>query len=286
MVEVRETEEIQAAMIADKEQRAELNGLTSTSDSALWRLIMFVCAAAINQFEQLKAAYLLEVETAARKAISGTDSWWHSEVLRFQFDPNLTVQQTVQEVTPGVVEYPVINESLRVVTRAAIKEQSSRRLLIKAATGDDVLTKLPEIQRVALLDYAKSIGPVGIPVEVRSVDPDECKVSLNVYYNGQQSAADVKGFVVIAIENYFKSLSVDRVDGVIFLNKLIDAIQSVEGVIDTDTQNMIVSIREGAKALGDDDQQITRTYETFAGYVIGETTAGNTLNDTITMIVG
>ena len=285
MAEVKTTEEIQAEMIANKEQRAELNGLTSTSDSALWRLIMFICAAAINQFEQLKAAYLLEVETAARKAISCTDSWWHSEILRFQFDPNLTIQQTVEEVTPGVVEYPVINESLRVVTRAAIKEQSTRRLLIKAATGEEVLTKLPEIQRLALLDYAKKIGPIGIPIEVRSVDPDECKVSLDVYYNGQQSPDDVKGFVVIAIENYFKSLSVDRVDGVIFLNKLIDAIQSVEGVVDTDTQNMVVSIREGAKALGEDDQQIIRTYETFAGYVIGETTAGNTLNDTINMVV-
>ena len=60
------TQEILDKMIVRKEAEADLNGLTSVSQSALWRLIMFICASAINEFETLKESFLQEIKDTAK----------------------------------------------------------------------------------------------------------------------------------------------------------------------------------------------------------------------------
>ena len=50
-------------MVARKDAEASLSGLTSASQSAIWRLLFWVQAQSINLFEQLMDALKVEIQT-------------------------------------------------------------------------------------------------------------------------------------------------------------------------------------------------------------------------------
>ena len=80
------------------------------------------------------------------------------------------------------------------------------------------------------------------------------------------------------------SVSVDNFNGQVIREQLIDDIQAVEGVEGIDTLNVVMIGRPEQSVIGDSDNVvIQRVYETAAGYIIEEDTAGFTFDDTITM---
>ena len=281
------TQEILDKMIVRKEAEADLNGLTSVSQSALWRLIMFVCASAINEFETLKESFLQEIKDTAKVAISGTSEWWQSEVLKFQYDETPGNEQVVQELEPGIVGYPITDSALQVVSRASVTEQSNRRLLIKVAVGeDDNLGPASAAQIIAIQDYSNKVGWTGIPTERRSEEADRLRIDAKIYFSGQFVELNVKTNVILAIQAYLASISVDKFDGTIVVSALIDAIQSVDGVNDVDSQGFSALLRKFTDLPGDNGNiLVNRRQETFAGYVVTEDETGVTLEDTLTFIL-
>ena len=283
----RSTQEIYEGLVQSKESESSLDGLTSTSQVALWSNILWVVAAAIHIFEQLMDSLVSEVETKARTAVSMTDSWAQNKILEFQYDETPGNEQVAQETSPGVIGYPVVNESLRIITRAAVKEQTDRKVLLKVAKGTDSLSALSNDEQNAAQGYANKFNPAGVPYTILSLEADRCRIDANIFYSGQFVESNVKAAVIVAIEGYFESISVDDFDGVININKLIDSVQAVEGVVDIDSQNMVVTLRAEQSVPGDSDNIIIeREQETFAGYVIGEDAAGVTLEDTLTFTLG
>ena len=205
------TQEILDKMIVRKEAEADLNGLTSVSQSALWRLIMFICASAINEFETLKESFLQEIKDTAKVAISGTSEWWQSEILKFQYDETPGNEQVVQELEPGIVGYPITDSALQVVSRASVTEQSNRRLLIKVAVGeDDNLGPASAAQIIAIQDYSNKVGWTGIPTEIRSEEADRLRIDAKIYFSGQFVELNVKTNVILAIQAYLASFPARR----------------------------------------------------------------------------
>ena len=283
----RTTQEILDTMIARKDAEAALNGLTSSSQSAIWRLIMFICAATINIFEQLMDVQEAEIDTAARNAIGATGSWIQNKVLNFQYSDDPNNPQIAQETEPGVINYPVIDESLRIITRSSVKQQANKEVLIKTAKGDDLIEPLEAAQLAALQDYGKLWAVAGLDYRFISLESDKAKITLTIYYNGQYVLDNVKTNVKAAIETYFKDISSINFDGILNLNALNDAIQAVPGVNDTDFQGLTVRLRADQFTPGDSNNIIVnRQQETFAGHVVPETNTGETLDDTLTFIAG
>jgi hypothetical protein len=277
----RTTTDIYNDMITRKDAEADLSGLTSASQSALWRLLFWVQAQSINLFEQLMDALQVEIQTIADNSIAGSAAWLQAQVLLFQYDAG---DPQVLQIINGLPAYAVVNPVLRIVKNASVKEGVNRIVFVKAAKDDGGGLEALDVNELAALEsYVNNIGFAGIPYVTQSTAPDECQFTATVYYTGQYVAATVKANVITSINTYLSNLPFD---GVIEFNKVIDAVQEVEGVNDVDTKNAVLKIR-GFSVAADDPRVITvnRVQETAAGYIIEETTPTFTFDDTITMVL-
>lgn len=277
----RDIATIQAEIIAAIQADPTLSGLTSTSAVALWRLITRVVAAAIETEEQLLDIFKAELEQIAREAVPGTDDWLQRRVLEFQYD---ALNPQLVQVIDGRVTYPVIDASLRIVTRAAIKTQANNRTLVKVAKGTATLSPLDANELNALSGYLSRVGFAGIPIDVTSQQADRVRLeNCIVYYFRQYNPTTVKAAVIQAVDDYLKNISTTNFNGVVVRQSIIDAMQSVEGVALIGAVNLTPIIRIfGVAAPG--GVPINDQREAQAGYAITEDAPGYELTNTITML--
>lgn len=277
----RQISEVQQQMLDNIAADTTLGPLlTSTSKRAIFRLFTYIVAVAINALEQLIDIFTLSVESTAAKAAPATPSWVQDQVLKFQY--SATTPQVVQLID-FAPQYPTVDETLRIITRCSVTTNLSNSVLIKVATGEPPAA-LSAPQLSALQSYINQIGIAGVAYSVTSEISDKLFVQANVYYLGQYSAV-IKANVVAAINAYLAAIPFN---GQMKITDLEDAITGVEGVNDVVLVN--VRARANGTAFGDgsflvqNQQTIGRLWATIAGYIVGETTSGNTLNDSITFI--
>lgn len=268
--------QIKQVMVDAKNAEPALATLNSPSATAKWNLIFYVVAVGIFVFENLMDIFKLEMEALALTNYPGTKAWLRAQVLKFQF--SATDPQFIQLVnfTP---KYTIEDASLRIITQCSVKQDANRKVLVKVAKGTVTLGPLAVDQKSALDAYLDKIQVAGTDVEAISLEADRLKLIMDIYYDPQYPATSVKPLIVTAVTDYLKNLDFD---GRVEIIHLIDKLQTVVGVKD-------VVITE---ALGREEQEpitgspslFTRVYDTAAGYIIPEDTAGHTLNDTITML--
>jgi hypothetical protein len=282
MALAREPDVILDEMIVQKEAEPALDGLTSTSQTSIWRTILFICATAISNMEKLMDDFYETILALSKSAIAGTKGWWSARMFDFQY--SATTPQQVEEVTAGVLAYPVIDKSLQIISRVAVKTNINSEVVIKLAKGDDEsLEELTTEELEAANAYIDDVGFVGIRVSGISLPPDKITVNLEVYYSGSAVLSEVKTNTEQALTDYLKSISVTKFDGVLNLNDMNNAVLAATGVEDTNYATMSVNIRPDSAAYGDaDNVTVVRQNETFAGYAVEETTASYTFADTIT----
>lgn len=279
----RTTEEIQQSIIDAKNNETELTALNSPSQTAIWRLWTFIVAQTIQFFEQLIDVSIQEMEQIARDSIAGTAEWLQKRVLEFQYS---ATNPQVVSVVDGRISYPIIDASLRIVTRAAVKEQANGRVLVKAAKGETTLSPLGPDEQTALRGYLDKISFVGMPVDLVSLEADRLRFEGTIFFSGEFVQSQVFDAVKESISNYLKDISVGNFNGLVVREELINAIQLTPGVVGVDTLNVKLNGRPFQSVLGDvNNVNIVREYETDAGYIIEEDTPGNTFDDTITLIL-
>ena len=272
--------EITAARTA-KPELADLDGPTAVADYSLWEEVYAYC---IWLFEKLLDAFRVEINTEITNNKVTTKSWWHNQVLNFQYDP--TTAQVIEEID-FIAQYPVVDPTLRIITRCAVRNVPRDGHLVVsvkvAQTVDDALVPLNDTQLAALVDYTLAIRPAGISMEVISLYADRLKLVADIYYLGQYDKDLVKAAVIQAINDYFSYLSNEEFDGLVRLLKLEDFIQAVPGVSD-----IVIHLAQGRDEAtpvdGDNVVVFDRVYYTSAGYIIAEDTVGHTLADTLNMI--
>jgi hypothetical protein len=277
----RQISEIQQQMLDNIAADSVLGSLlTSTSKRAIYRLFTYIVAVAINALEQLIDIFTLSVESTAAKAAPATPAWVQDQILKFQYDANTPQVIQLIDFAP---QYPTVDETLRIISRCSVTTNLSNSVLIKVATGEPPAA-LSAPQLSALQSYVNQIGIAGVSYLVTSEISDKLFVQANVYYLGQYSAV-IKANVVAAIEAYLGAIPFN---GQMKITDLEDAITGVEGV--TDVVMVNVRARGNSTAFADgsflvqNQQTIGRLWATIAGYIVGETTSGNTLNDSITFI--
>lgn len=277
----RQISEIQQQMLDNIAADTTLGTLlTSTSKRAIYRLFTYIVAVAINALEQLIDIFTTSVEDIASKAAPATSAWLQNQILKFQY--SATTPQVIQLIDYAPA-YPIVDETLRIISRCSVTTNLSNSVLIKVATGTTPAA-LSAPQLSALQSYVSQIGVAGVNYFVTSDASDKLYVQANVYYLGQYSAVIVAN-VVAAIESYLAAIPFN---GQVKITDLEDAITKVEGVTDV----VLVNVRARGNAtsfangsfLVQNQQTIGRLWSTLAGYIVGETTSGNTLNDSLTFI--
>jgi hypothetical protein len=276
----RTVAQIKQSMLDAKNADPTLSALTSTSQTAKWNLYYFIVASCIAIFEQLQDLFKTDLEAIASTAAPSTPQWTRNKVLKYQKGDVAQLNTTT-----FTIEYPTINTANQILTRCAVITAPNRTVLIKVAKSDPPVPvsvgELAELQ-----SYIETFNPAGIAFTLINENSDKMEVAATIYYNGQYSAV-ISTNVVAALNNYMATLPFN---GVISTQAVVDAIQAVEGVNSVSLTRILVrkhTVAYGAGvtlynlSTGVDSVQ----YQTYAGYVVQETTATHTFADTLTYIV-
>lgn len=276
----------------DEAQAAEteLNDLNSTSQVAIYGLWKYITALCQYLMEQLHDLKVKEIETIISSAPVGSEPWLQSKVLEFQYD---SVTPQLLTLVDFAAKYDPIDVSKRIITRAAVTSLVNNKVLVKVAKNDPPVA-LSGTELAALQSYltdggdgtyagrGRGLGFAGVEIEASSYASDKLYLKGTIYYNGQY-AATISADVDLAINNYLANLPFD---GSVSLLGITDAIQGVPGVLDIKLTD--VAIRADATAFSSKTYLVQNsttyitTYDTYAGYVEEETTAGETFTDKLT----
>lgn len=252
------------------------------SKVSVFNIIISTVAMSIYTFEVLLDAAKVELTTISEAAPAGNSKWVQKQILNFQSGDIITFVDNVPAYNP-------VTPANRIVTRCSVKQSGSGILDIKVAKGVvPTLTPLSAGELSALKDYyfgtstTEGVGFAGVRTNFVNLAADRMRVEATVYYYGQYLDTTIKANVIAAIDAFFATFSDTAFDGTVFMIRLVDAIQAVEGVSRVTLVN--IKARENAVALASatviDPQGY---YTTVSGYIISEDTVANLLTNTITV---
>lgn len=254
--------------------------LTSTSKRAIYNLLSYVMAVAINILEQLLDIYQAALEAIAASAAPGSGPWLQAQIFNFQYSAD--VPQIIQLINFAPL-YPLVDATLRIITRCSISTNLANSVLIKVATLNPP-SALTSDQLSALQSYVNQIGVAGVTYQVQSLAADRLFINAEIFYQGQYGS----GIQLAVITDLNAFLSQLPFNGRLKMSDLEDAIRNVPGV--TDVVLMNVSARAasvgfgGGTSLVSSNQVASRFWDTIAGYMIQEDTSGNTFSDSLVFI--
>lgn len=253
------------------------------SSVSVFNTFIAVMAIIVLTYEHIHDAFKADIQALADKAISGNTAWLQSKILAFQYGDVVSIGEDF------VPKYDLIDTSKQIITRAAVLDGDP--VVIKVAKGNvGALTPLAAGELTALQDYyfgtstSEGIGFAGAFAQFVSLLPDRMYIDADIYYQGQYGEAEMKTAVMEAIDGYFATFQDENFNGVVRMERVRDIIQAVDGV----TRIVINDVRTRAEAIAFASAvtlDVQGAYQTISGYLISEDDTGNTLNDTITMVV-
>jgi hypothetical protein len=219
--------EIKTQLYVAKSAEGALSGLTSTSLTAVWKLILDIVAVGIFVHEQIFDIFLTDVKNAEAKAYAGTATWYRDKALEFQ------IGDTISDEPPFV--YDPVDADNQIIKRAAAVDTGGT-VSIKVAKLDGAGLPIPlsGVEFDAFKSYIGKIKFAGITAAMTTASADILNIIGNVYVDPAIIASDGSLVsdpsifpVLDAVTAYSKNLPFD---GVVWKSAVIDAIQSVPGV--------------------------------------------------------
>ena len=182
--------------------------------------------------------------------------------------------------------YPTIDETKRVITKVAYSESvqenfHDKLLVLKIATGNPgAYQQIDSDEMVAIRAYVNQIAFAGTSITIVSRKGDVLVPKFTVYYDGAITEEEVYTNIENSINQFIADLDFN---GFIYTQKLIDAIQSAEHVLDvhistTGNQGLFVAQYDDDNNLievnGEALQQVDRFFIPNSGYVKESTREG------------
>lgn len=216
-------------MVTQKNGTPALSSLTSSSATAIWRLLLYVVAFAIYVHEALWDEYRKEVNTAIDEMIPHRPKWYRDKTLAFMKDKTL-FPDTDRYDTTGMTEEDI--EAARVVKHATANESNQSSLLVIKVAGvdqDDSSKRAPiqQEEAVQLAAYLQEIKDAGVRISLVNEAADEFQCEVNIYYDPTKDPLTVQSDCEHAIKDYVENLPFN---GEFSNMALIDTIQAVDGV--------------------------------------------------------
>jgi len=236
----RTLEQIQTSMITEL-QATELGAsLTSTSGSALWRLLLFVVSMAIYTLEGLWDIFKEQVDALIAQNQAHTQDWYRNKALGFLLGV---------PVIPGTDKFNITELSDEAIAAAKVVKQAAAIKLysangygilrIKLAGGDGEGNLQPlTVEALTAADYymRNHVVDAGTQLEVTSGMADKLLLDLDVYFDpkilnsfGQRLDGTNNTPVQNAIDDFLKNISFN---GRLNIEELKRAIRNVQGVVE------------------------------------------------------
>lgn len=245
-------------------------GGSSVGIANLWAYITAVC---INALELLWDKMKSNIEGSIAKAGAGTAPWIRERILEFQTGDNVIYSN-------GNLVYQNVDVNKRIITRCSITQDGNRVVRAKIAKGVNP-TPLSGAEVSELEYYIDKIRFAGTQINVINLQADRLYIVADIRYDGQY-ADSISDDVIAALNAYCSGLSsIENFNGIVYVNKVVDAIQAVPGVVWVKMQEVSYRAYTGSWAArtkiydlsaGIDDGKA----ETISGYIVQE---DDTLHD-------
>lgn len=250
-----------------------------------------IIARAINFLEQLMDVLKADLEAKIASGAVGNSLWLQDKILN-HFQYSATTPQ-VTELINNVPTYPTIDPNLRIVTRCSIITDALNICVVKVAKSDppEIMTT-PEVDALSsylnqggdgtIAGNGRGMGFAGVYYLVRSYDPDKLYLDAEIVYNGQYAAV-IQGLVIAAVNDYLSNIPFNSKVNVLDLEIKLKSVAGVADVIIND-----MAVRADIVAFVDKTYlvqaktTILPSYPTYAGYIVEETTVGETFADKLT----
>jgi hypothetical protein len=278
----RSVDTILASMDAEQASNTNLSSLNSTSQTAIFKNWKYITAVVSNYIEQLWDLYKKDLEDIVSTAAVGTAQWYKDRVLKFQYSASIP-QVVAVNTSDFSINYPIIDPTLRIITRCSVITSGQRAVSVKVAKSEPpVALSAPEL--TSLNGYLNKISFAGVSYLATSLNSDKIYLKGTIYYDGQYQSV-ISANVIAAINAYLANIPFN---GSFKLTSLVDSLQSVVGFNDVLIDD--VAIRADATAFGSKTYlvqaktTIMSFYPLTAGYVTQETTSGETFTDKLIFI--
>lgn len=219
--------------------------LTNTSKFSIFRLIAYVVATAIWTMYQLQDIFRTEINTTIANLKPHSIRWYAQKSRAFQYGYDLIEETDMYDnslLTPDQIA------ASQIVSYAAVVElERGIRIKLAKTIGAD-LGALTTPELLSFTAYMKEVKDAGVRVKITSSAPDDLRLAIRIQYNplvlnGDGSRIDGTAATPVkdAIKTHLKNLPFN---GLFSVQKLVDAIQAVEGVSDMNIDQ--VQTRYGA----------------------------------------
>ncbi|MDH1883971.1 nucleotidyltransferase [Empedobacter sp. GD03797] len=225
-------ENYQREMILAKEANQSLEGLTSTSKTSTWRMMLYIMAYSVEQIAQLFTLHRSEIDTKISTQKTHRLPWIQSLYLNFQYGFELIKEKDLFDNTNAADEEI---EASKIIKYCAVNESSTgREVIIKIATEkDNILSPLEADKIEAIYEYTKRVKGAGVPYRIINYLPDRLKLNIRVFRdplvinaNGMDITS-AKYPIQEALQEFMKELPFN---GELRIQDLANKLEAVTGV--------------------------------------------------------
>ena len=218
------------SLVARKNDEPALDGLNSSSATAIWRLLFYIVAYALYVHEVLFDDLKTEITDLVAQKKPHSLRWYVDKVK--QFRAGVPLADDSDEYADGMTDDEI--EASQVVKFAAANE-SSGMVYIKVATeSSGTKSPLTAEQVEGLKEYIAEVKDAGVRVEVINQPACRLRLQLDIHYNPMvldgsgNNISTGENPVEAAIEAYIGNLPFN---GEYRNSALVDALQAVDGVV-------------------------------------------------------
>ena len=252
----RSLSEIYADAKECRNKYLELTEFENSSKMSILDAFTWVTATCIWTFENVMDVFKVDLARDLQNRINGTSKYFANALLKYQSGDDLAMNE---EGT--AFSYPHVDPTKRIITKVAYYEEEEagfhdKITRFKIATGTPGnYSRIDENELIAIRAYLNSLLFAGQHARVVSRIGDVLVPRVVVYYDGGVTEDDLYSAIEDALNNYIAGI---EFNGLVYAQKIIDAIQQVEHVTDVsvasnDTDNLGIFI-----ASYDDDNNLIK----------------------------
>jgi hypothetical protein len=229
--------EIQQEILTEKDRWTPLDELNSISKVSIWRLIIYIIANSIFNFELILDNHKSEITTMIAEQKKGSLKWYRNMALAFQYGFDL-YPDSDQFNNEGYTEEQI--EASKVVKYSAVTETDNQsRLIIKIATeSGGKLNPLDNEIIESFTAYMEEIRYAGVPLTIINYLPDLLYATIKI--KRDPLVLDASGFAIEPIDGDIRPVDTTiqkflrelPFNGELFLSRLTDQLQVTRGVTD------------------------------------------------------
>lgn len=235
----------------------------NTSKMSVLDAFTWVTSACIWTFENILDVFKVDVVKDLQNRVNGTPAYYANALLKFQYGDTLQVSEDGTRFS-----YSTIDENKRVITKVAYHEFqepdfNDKKLILKVATGSSGNhEQLSDAQLSAARAYVNQIAFAGTAISVVSRQGDILVPRVTVYYDGAVEPSEMYSTIAQSLYQYIASI---EFDSVVYVQKIIDAIQKTEHVTDVFIDNSATDHQGIFAVMFDDDNKMIEVGETGSG---------------------